>query len=252
MNKRIIRYLDFLEERGETHPTAIEIGYNTGKITTEEDEGDVAIAASPVGAPSSTDTTENTMTFHQARRYWEGLAVSTTTQIPLWVTKDGDGVEVNGPLVYPPYNKLVNTNYVSSLDQDESSANYQEVQKKDGTPGSAPRTVLFESTETNKYNLYWLCVDKIRECLHPVVAVEADVVDIQRLQGGSGVQYNVGDTVPIQLPDHTSIITARVTKTVKDPRTPAGDTIELGNYVLDFYGDYLRIGRLGKSPFIKV
>lgn len=243
----IERFLDFVELRGRVHSTPIEIGYNTAKIELEESEADVAIAAAPLGSPRDSKDEANT-TFHQARKAFEDLVVSKTVQIPLWVTKDESGEPLNGPLAYPPYSKAAGQTYVAAPPGD-SGATYKEVTRMAGESGQVPRTVLFESSEENPINLYWLCVDKIREKLQPQVKLETEMINMGRMAANDPTVYNVGDRVALQLPGRSDRVVARIQKTVKNPRQFDRDKVELGNYGIDFFTDYLDIGGSGKQPF---
>jgi hypothetical protein len=243
----IERFLDFVELRGRVHSTPIEIGYNTAKIELEESEADVAIAAAPLGSPRDSKDEANT-TFHQARKAFEDLVVYKTVQIPLWVTKDESGEPLNGPLAYPPYSKAAGQTYVAAPPGD-SGATYKEVTRMAGESGQVPRTVLFESSEENPINLYWLCVDKIREKLQPQVKLETEMINMGRMAANDPTVYNVGDRVALQLPGRSDRVVARIQKTVKNPRQFDRDKVELGNYGIDFFTDYLDIGGSGKQPF---
>lgn len=102
------------------------------------------------------------------------------------------------------------------------------------TAQTQPRVNTFETSETNLYNLYWLCVTNIKSSLQPEVAIDSTVVDLQKLKGFDAEHYNTGDTVKIKLPDGGVIVEARITKTVKDPRKPESDALTIGNYQTDF------------------
>ncbi|AIS32494.1 phage-related protein [Methanobacterium formicicum] len=249
ITQKIDRFIDFLPQRGKTHTVPVELGYNTKNMSLEETEVEVAIAAAPVGAPSDTkaDTVNN---FHKARKEFEDMVVNTNTQIPLFVTKDEDGNPVDGPMAYPPYPKPAGQNYVTS-DGSDSAANYKEITAKDGYT-KIPRVALFESSEENKYNLYWLCVNKIREKQQPSVTLEANVIDISKIKDYSPELYNVGDLVPVRPPGREEYVMARVTETTKYPRNFAKDSIKLGNYQIDFFADYLNEGNRPKTAYTNI
>jgi hypothetical protein len=244
---KIIRYLDFLEKKGKTHTKPIEIGYNTDNIEYEETEADVALAAALAGKPSD-DSLEASAKFHKLRLAWEGFSVAKDEEIPLWVTKDEQGNETMGPLAAAPYVKERGKSYVEA-ESGDSSSSYKYIQEKEKGGDSIPRTITFESTEENMYNLYWLAVGKINEHLQPQVQLSTDVVDIGLLNGYDPSYYNVGDTVALQLPGTYNRVQARVTKTTKNPREPEKDKIELGNYQIDFFADYLQTFYPRSEPY---
>lgn len=246
----ITRTLHYKDRVGSTHTDRIRLGHNTENITLELDESDVAIAAAPIGAPSDSKQ-ENIDNFHASRKAFEDLVVSPSVQIPLWVTKDESGNEVNGPLSYPPYAKSAGQGYVVSPES-ESAASYQLVKHKEKSSSTTPRTVYFESSEENEYNLYWLCVDKIREKQQPQVQIDANIIDIQGIRTGTPTRYNCGDTVYLQLPGYQEVVEARVQKTVKNPRTPSKDKITLGNYKINFFSEYLKAGGLSRPAYSQI
>ncbi len=88
-------------------------------------ETDTRIAAAPVGKPSS-DSDE----FHLNLKAFEDQEISTSVQIPLYVTQDDSGNPVNGPMTYPPYNKAVGQNYVACDDSGDLKANYNYISEK--------------------------------------------------------------------------------------------------------------------------
>lgn len=239
--KRIDRLINFLPTRGKAHTTPITIGYNTGNITLEKNESEVAIAAAPTGNPTG-ETSTNLTEFHRDRWEWETITITPTSgDIPLWVAYDDDGVAVYGPNTTPTMYKYPGRNYVTTTPE-SSPAGYVEVQNKseDGDL-TVPRVVTFDSTERHPYNLYWLCVTKVNEHLQPNISLEAEVADIQQLTGDTPAYFNVGDAVTLELPGSDGYVLARVLRTVKDPRDPGGDKVELGNYQLNFFKDYLSV-----------
>jgi len=238
LNKRINRYIDYLTTVGKTHDQVIEIGYNAKNIKLEIDESDVAVAAAPVGKPSNPGS--STDTFHVDRTAWEALHIDKTDLIPLYVTKDDAGNPLNGPDTAAPYDKDAGNNFVENDVPGELVANYQRIYYKAGTVGDDPRIITFESSETNEYNMYWDCVDKIREHLNPEVNIECDIVDLSKLEGADGELFNIGDTIYIKLPGRTDAIQCRITKTVKDPRHPESMDITINTYRMSFMQDFFQ------------
>ena len=229
----IKRYIDFHDTVGVEHPGIIEIGYNTKGITLSIDEDDVGSAAGPTGKPSNA-----TDTFHADRQAFEDLAITKGQSIPLWVTKDSSGNESYGPNVAAPYAKTAGEGWVNCDETNERVASYDEIQPKAGTSGDIQRIITFDSSETNKYNLYWLCVDKIREHLRPNVEISVDFVNLIKLAGTEDY-YNIGDVVHIQLPAGT-VVQCRITGTTKDPREPGSERIDISTYRSTFMQDFFQ------------
>lgn len=228
---KIIRYLDFLEKIGKPHTTPIEIGYNTDNIEVEETEADLCIAAAPAKTPTETEI-KTLKTFYKTMNSFNELEIDTNTQIPLWMTKK-DEIWEEGPLAYPPYPKTSGSLFVRA-DPTDSAGSYKEIRDKNGEI-TAPRTVYFETSEEHPINIYWYAVSRIRSKLQPQVKLETKIVDIGRFKGYDPTHYNVGDTVHLKLPGRSVLVESRIIKTVKNPREPEKDKIEIGNYQLDFF-----------------
>lgn len=244
----IRRYIDYLTTIGETHTEIIELGYNALELGLKINEAEVRTAAAPIGEPSN-DTDE----FHKNHKAFEDLVVSTGVQIPLYVTQDDNGNDVNGPMAYPPYSKGAGDTYVACTVPSEIVANYAYVHQQSisGT-GTYPRVYPFDSSETNAYNLYWECVDNIREHLEPEINMSCKVLDLKKLAGITNEYFKTGDTVNIRLPVY-GMVSTRITKTTKNPRELNNDTIDLGNYQTNFLteligGRYKSAGMVDLTP----
>lgn len=228
VSKEIIRYIDYLDSIGTTHTTIIDMAYNARNIELKVNESSTRIAAAPVGQPSN-DSDE----FHKNMKAFEDQAISTSVQIPLYVTQDDSGNPVNGPLVYPPYNKGAGENFVECDVSEDIVANYNYINEKEGGGSTFPRLYTFDTSENNKYNLYWECVDFIRQYLEPEINITCTVVDLKKLADKPSEYYNVGDVVLINLPIY-GVISARITTTTKDPRRLENDSVGIGNYQTGF------------------
>lgn len=244
---KIIRYLDFLESKGKQHTKPIEIGYNTNNIEYEETEADVAMAAAIKGVPDD-DSLEATAEFHKLRLAWEGFSVAIGESIPSSITEDEAGNQIIGDLVEAPYIKERGKSYVEA-GPSYSSGSYKYIEEKEKGVDNLPRVISFEPDDGNVVNIYWAAVKAINEQLHPQVQLSTDVVDIGLLDGNDPSYYNVGDTVVLILPGTYNRVQARVTKTTKDPREPEKDSIELGNYQIDFFADYLKTFYPRSEPY---
>ena len=243
----INRYIDILTLSGKTHQIPVEIGYNTDNILLEETEATTAIAAAPIGTPSD-QTSKNITDFNNIHQAFEDLIIDPSVQIPSIVTKDSNQNDVNGPMVYPPYSKSAGSLFVQCPPTD-SAANYSQIQEQQGQNSTHPRTILFTSNETNKYNIYWDCVTQIKKSNQPTIVLTTTVMDIQKMKGNTPEYYNAGDTVYIKMPGRVNRVKARVTKTTKNPRQPDKDKIEIGNYNLNFFIDYLDINMDNFLPY---
>lgn len=234
----IHRYIDIITTKGTTHQTPIEIGYNTSDIVLDETEATTAIAAAPIGVPTDS-TAVNISAYNTAMSSFIAMSVNIGDMIPSSVDSSG----VTGPLIAAPYSKQAGSIYIQCPNS-ISAANYQTVQQKEQQSNQYPRTILVSTTETNIYNLYWLCVTNINANNQPSITLTSQVVDIQQLNNNLPEYFNIGDTVAVQLPGRKRKVSARIIKTVKDPRTPDKDTITIGNYSLNYFTDNLNLNSL--------
>lgn len=230
----IKRYIDFHEQVGVTHPDVIELGYNAKIISLKTNEDEVYSAAGPEGEPSSASDE-----FHQNRKAFEDLEVVKGSSIPLYYTKDDSGNLIPGNNAYAPYAKPAGQNYVECDEPSELIAAYQRIQHKAGSSGSSPRLKTFTSSETHPINLYWECVNTIRNHLQPAVELGIELVNLLKLEG-TDEYYNIGDVVNIRLPGRDDVVTCRITKTTKDPRNPTGEQLEISTYRTTFMQDFFQ------------
>lgn len=238
-NDEIKRYLDFHETIGETHSEVIEMGYNAKVIHLIINEDEVCSAAGPIGEPSSASDE-----FHQNRKTFEDLVVVKGSSIPLYYTKDDNGNLIPGNNAYAPYGKGAGENYVECDEESELVANYTRVHHKGGS-GNSPRLKTFTSSETHPVNLYWECVNTVKANLQPSVELSIELVNLLKLEGAAKY-YRIGDVVPVRLPGRDDVVTCRITKTIKDPRDPANEQVEISTYKSTFMQDFFQ--KYFKSP----
>ncbi len=225
---KIERYMDFLEKKGKTHLKPLELEYNTKNVEWFESEADVRVAAGPHSRVDD-DGIESLVQKTKVLQDWNQFSITKGASIPLWVTYDEEGYRQNGPPAYAPFTKIKGTNYVAGIES-ESSAKYQFNHEKEKGMARMPRVELFETSETDPINIYWLCVKKIREKQHPEIKLTVEPVKL-----GHEDYFNVGDTVPVKLPGYSQGIESRVVSTTKNFRKPGEDQIEIGNKSTDLF-----------------
>ena len=234
---KIKRYIDHLPQIGITHPEIIELNYNATNIELEIDESNTTIAASPTGQPSSSENT-----FHEDRQTFENLTITKGQEIPQYYTKK-DKEYIPGPTASAPYTKQANTNYVICDDTKELTSNYRYIQNKKGIKKTYPRLITFNSTESHPINLYWACVEALKQHLQPEIEIKTTPITLNTLTNKETI-YNVGDTIYIRLPGRNITIQARITKTIKKPRTPETTQITIktyhNNFLNDLYNNYYK------------
>lgn len=240
-NGVIKRYIDFLDKIGKSHTQQIELGENATEIKYRNDESKVYIGAEPIGEPG----TEND-TFHQDQKRFEDMVIVKGQNIPLWVKKDESGALVNGPQAAAPYAKNANEGFVVCDNPSELVASYQRIHGKEGSETTYPKLYPFTSSETNEINLYWECIKNTKEHLQPQIDFTCQVMDLNKLYGGTPEYYNTGDVVLIKIPNRADPVQCRVTKTVKDPRKPEEDEITISTYRTSFMAQFFK--SIYKSP----
>ena len=229
----IKRYIDFYETVGVTHEQVIRVGETLDGIEYSEDESNVAIAAGPTGKPSS-----STDDFNQRMKAFWDLAITKGQTIKLWVATDSSGNTTYGPDVQAPYAKVAGQGWVVCDEESELVAAYTHIQSKAGTTGELPRIHTFTTSEKDAINIYWECVENIRDHLQPDVSLGGDIINLSKIEGLEDVEYyNVGDIVYIQLRSG-GVVQCRVTSTTKDPREPASERFEISTYKSTFMQDF--------------
>jgi len=177
---------------------------------------------------------------------WIGgkLGTSTTYDFTIWDDGHYINVAVNGVLKLG-YQYTANSGLIVGFGANVNCAGLWDninIQYRN----DYPRIHVFDSDETNAYNMYWECVDALKEVLKPSIEITANVVDLKKLMGETPTYFNVGDTVSIRLPGHDDLVTARITGTTKNPRSPGEDTVEISNVNVNFMNTFL--GKFFKSP----
>lgn len=232
----IKRYLNFKnsENVGITHSTPIEAGYNTDKIVLEVDESDSYRAVAPILTPNSTDdsstvnTEVNVVDFNQVVEDFYSLSVIKGEQIPMIVEKNSDGTPNYTAYWAAPYEKLANEFFVR--DDLESDINYYVViNRPDSSRWRLPKTGTVSTSDTDKYAIYNDCVLKIFDKRYPTVKLTADVLDIRKIEDNEDRGYNVHDKVYVKIPGYVRLISAYITKTVKDPNLQGSNKITASN-----------------------
>lgn len=245
----IKRYIDFYTQIGKSHNTIIEVGVNTDNIEFTVDEDNVAIAAGPTGSPSS-----STDSFHQNMKAFEDYVVAKGASIPAYYSKNESGVLTAGPNITAPYAKVAGKGYVVCDENSELIAAYQYINEKEKGSNKYPRIWPFDSTSSTgttaneltafAVNTYWECVNTIKAHLQPSVEIKCNVIDLAKLLGETPEYFNLGDHVYIRLPYKTDIISARITRTVKNPRKPQDDSIEIktnpASFMSEFFKSYVK------------
>lgn len=236
----IHRYLDLKQALGITHTVPIEIGENSDKIELEINEDDTYTAMAPIIKGTDTATATDTVTNAQILADFKALAITVGQSIPKTIEKGDDGSETVTEYWNAPFKKDTGSYKVYSEDYTKSS--YTHIRGKEASSTILNKTGNVETSESNKYVIYNLCANALKEKLDPVVNITADVSDLRRLHGIEA-SYCVGEVVSIRLPHRHGLVESTVTDTEKNPRLIGESKITLGNDVTRSYQAQQSIAR---------
>ena len=90
-----------------------------------------------------------------------------------------------------------------------------------------PKMGMVETSDEDMYAIYNDVALKLKDKMYPEFNVSVDVANLRK---GKFNDYSLYDKVYIKLPNSTELVTARVTKTVKDANDISKNTVELSNY----------------------
>ena len=92
---------------------------------------------------------------------------------------------------------------------------------------SRPKMGNLETSAQLSWIIYNEVCNKLREKMNPDFNITVDVANLRK---GRYNDYQLHDKVYVKIPDMNTLLTARVTKTVKEGHDVAKNTIELSNY----------------------
>ena len=124
--------------------------------------------------------------------------------------------------MYVQTNNNNNTQYMNILTRPDNrnERNHLQVHKKMGT---------VETSEEDIYNIFNAVCMKLKDKQYPKIDID---VDVANLRGHEYNNYRLHDLVYIKIPDVQELVTARVTKTTKEPHDIAKNKIEISNYTV--------------------
>lgn len=76
-------------------------------------------------------------------------------------------------------------------------------------------------------NLYDRTVERLAVLAQPIISYEASVVDLAEAVGGTGITFEIGDTVAVRDEVFGVDLTTRIVRRVYRPLVPGGDEVEL-------------------------
>ena len=256
-------------EIGHTHEEVLDFGFNLDNVLFETDESDTFTAIAPILTLEDMDgLNKNDMS--KMINYWRNFAVEKGTTIPMIMEKiqvqasslsaaktslgtssntnywtrpyhPQDNVDSSTPAnsqwefwrgtAYwkAPFTKVAGEMFVS-LDQ-EGGIEYTSINPRpDWREERTIRRPKIGSVETSDETVYAIYNDvcmKLKDKMTPSFNITVDVANLRK---GRYNDYQLYDKVYVKLPDFQQLVTARVSKTVKEAHDVAKNTIELDNY----------------------
>lgn len=252
---KIIRTLNFLnpENAGITHKTPIEVGFNTDHLEYSVDESDCYSAIQPVlSLQNSTTTTSTTLTastsnssevsndslavLRQSILDWINLEVEVGDTIPMIVEKVEDGTVNYSAYWNAPFRKIKGEIFLR--DNQITKQDYTIVRKKgdsvtvnDGAADGIVKIGTVTTSDTDKYAIYNDCANKIMDKRNPEITIESTVNDLKLYNEDE--TYNVYDNAYIKISGYIRLISALITKTVKNSRKSGSNKITISNATLE-------------------
>ena len=259
-------------EIGHTHEEILDIGFNLDNVIFETDESDTFTAIAPILSLENMEgLNKNDMA--KTIGYWKNFAVEKGTTIPMIMEKitvqasslaaarasmgtstatnyysrpshPQDNIDTNTPsnsqwefwrgTAYwkAPFTKNAGEMFVS-LDQ-EGSIEYTNINPRpDWREERTIRRPKIGSVETSNGTVYGIYNDvcmKLKDKMTPSFDITVDVANLRK---GRYNDYQLHDKVYVKLPDYQELVTARVSKTVKEAHDVAKNTISLDNYSIN-------------------
>lgn len=259
-------------EIGHTHEEILDIGFNLDNVIFETDESDTFTAIAPILTLDNMEgLNKNDMS--KIIGYWKNLSIEKGTTIPMIMEKitvqasslakarasmgtstatnyysrpshPQDNIDTNTPsnsqwefwrgTAYwkAPFTKNAGEMFVS-LDQ-EGSIEYTNINPRpDWREERTIRRPKIGSVETSHGTVYAIYNDvcmKLKDKMTPSFDITVDVANLRK---GRYNDYQLHDKVYVKLPDYQELVTARVSKTVKEAHDVAKNTISLDNYSIN-------------------
>lgn len=250
---------------GNVQPQILDLGYNTEDIDFEINESDTFNAIAPILTLSdSTDSNALTRSdYDTIIKKWIKLTVSKGDLVPMIIQKTNSSTKpsarsasvVSGPYWSRPlkpndqtdgddksYEYLEGTAYWAApfskhkgeifvADDTETGVDYNAILgKKDVKNTNVVSTPKIGPVETNDEDVYAIfnavCL-KLKDKRYPSVNVKASVANFRN---GFNNNYRIYDKVFLKIPGISKLVSAEIVKTVKNPKNPIENAVELDSY----------------------
>ena len=250
---------------GNVQPQILDLGYNTEDIDYEVNESDTFNAIAPVFTLSDV-TDSNSLTrsdYDTIITRWINLEVNKGDLVPMIIQKTTSSTKpsarsasvVSGPYWSRPlkpndqtdgddktYEYLEGTAFWNApfhkkkgeifvADDNDTGLDYNTIRgKKDvktTNPVATPKIGQVETSEEDKYAIFNAVCLKLKDKRYPAVNVKASVANFRN---GFNNNYGLYDKVFIKIPGISTLVSAQVVKTVKNPKNALENRVELDSY----------------------
>ena len=254
---------------GTIHEEILDFGFNLENVSFETDETETIQAISPVFEYDNDYFTRSNI--NSIINAWKNLSIVKGQIYPLTVQKinveavdlihakaslqtmdvhsnywarpkrpndnSGQSYEFFRGVTYwtAPFNKYAGDLHIES--DNLTGAHYTSILNRTddrNTRGlsSSPKMGTLNTQEEDKYTIYGLLAQELREKQYPNVEI---TVDVANLIGHEYNNYELHDKIYIKLPDSQELVTARIVETHKEAHDIAKNTIKLSNYSIRTY-----------------
>lgn len=259
-------------EIGHTHEEVLDIGFNLDNILFETDESDTFTAIAPILTLEDMDGLTKTDLGTVLTR-WRDISITKGETVPMIVEKinvqaeslaaartslgtysrmnyytrplkPNDQIDTTTPAnsqwefyratAYwkAPFTKESGEMFVS-LDQD-NGIEYTDINPRpdwrEERTIRRPKIGNIETSVDNTFSIYNEVCMKLKDKMTPSFNITVDVANLRNKRYND---YQLHDKVYVKLPDYQELVTARVSKTVKEAHNVANNTIELDNYSIN-------------------
>ena len=241
---------------GKLHKDVLDLGYNTENINYEIVEDDTFNAIAPILTSDSLNHAQlNTLV-----QRWVDLEITKGAKVPMIIQKisDSSNSHSSTPSNYwskpikpqdsnnsyewwrgtaywkAPFNKKGGEVFV--VDDEDTGIDYNEIfRRKDidfdsDVESSSPKIGTVETSEEDPYAIFNAVCMKLKEKRYPELNIDFDVANYINDKANS---YDLYDKVQVKIPTFDNIITATVSKTIKNAHDIGTNKVELSNYSIN-------------------
>lgn len=241
---------------GKLQDDVLDLGYNAENITHEIVEEDTYNAIAPI----LTSDTLNHNQLNTLVQNWIDLEVTKGSKVPMIIQKISDSSNSHSSTasnywsrpIKPqdsnnsyewwrgtaywraPFNKKHGEVFV--VDDEDTGIEYNEIfRRKDidfdsDVESSSPKVGTVETSEEDPYAIFNDVCMKLKEKRYPELNID---IDVTNYLNGKANNYGLYDKVQVKIPTFDKLVTATVSKTIKNAHDIGTNKVELSNYSIN-------------------